>query len=86
MTFEEAKKRLEGWHEDNCIKMSPELLDCYHKALRVITEPNVASWKLNENGSGTCSRCHFTQKNVWDYDRWQRYCGVCGAEMIDANA
>jgi hypothetical protein len=38
-------------------------------------------WKLNKDGSGTCNQCHFTQKNVWDMDRWQRYCGVCGALM-----
>ena len=38
-------------------------------------------WKLHSNGSGTCDQCHFTQCNVWDYDSWQRYCGVCGAKM-----
>lgn len=40
-----------------------------------------ATWTLNKTGSGTCSNCHFTQANVWDYDSYQRYCGVCGAEM-----
>lgn len=38
-------------------------------------------WRLNNDGSGTCSECHFTQKNVWDMDNWQNYCGVCGAKM-----
>ena len=38
-------------------------------------------WKLLDSGNGTCSECHFTQKNVWDYDGWQSYCGVCGAKM-----
>lgn len=38
-------------------------------------------WKLRDDGSGTCSECGFTQKNVWDYDNWQNYCGVCGADM-----
>ena len=38
-------------------------------------------WKLNKDGSGTCSECHFTQKNVWDYDNYQNYCGHCGAKM-----
>ena len=85
MTFEEAKKKLEDWYEDNCVEISPELLDCCYRALQVVTKPNIASWKLNRDGSGTCNKCHFTQKNVWDYDNWQRYCGVCGAEMIDAN-
>lgn len=38
-------------------------------------------WKLNKDGSGTCNQCHITQKNVWDYDNWQNYCGHCGAKM-----
>ena len=38
-------------------------------------------WKLNRDGSGTCSVCHFTQSNVWDLDRRQNYCGHCGADM-----
>lgn len=41
-----------------------------------------AKWKLNKSGSGTCSNCKKTQKNVWDYDGWQSYCGCCGAKMI----
>ena len=44
-----------------------------------------AKWKLHKNGDGTCSRCHFTQTCVWDYDNWQKYCGHCGAHMTDAN-
>ncbi len=39
------------------------------------------TWKLNKDGSGTCDQCHFTQKAVWDFDRWQNFCGVCGADM-----
>lgn len=38
-------------------------------------------WRLHDDGSGTCDQCRCTQKNVWDYDNWQKYCGVCGAEM-----
>lgn len=30
-------------------------------------------WELHKDGSGTCSECHFTQKNVWDYDNWQNF-------------
>lgn len=40
-----------------------------------------ATWKLNNYGSGTCSACNFTQRGVWDYDNFQRYCGCCGAKM-----
>ena len=40
-----------------------------------------ATWYLNENGSGMCSNCRVTQKDVWDFDKWQNYCGHCGAKM-----
>lgn len=40
-----------------------------------------ATWALNKTVTGTCSNCHFTQANVWDYDNYQQYCGVCGAKM-----
>ena len=39
-------------------------------------------WKFHSDGSGTCNQCHFTQKNVWDYDNHQKFCGVCGAKMV----
>ena len=39
------------------------------------------TWQLNKDGSGTCDQCHFTQRNVWDMDNWQNFCGVCGADM-----
>lgn len=42
-------------------------------------------WELHSDGSGTCSECHKRQKNIWDYDRWQPYCGECGAKMKGAN-
>ena len=38
-------------------------------------------WTLHKNGSATCSECHFWQNSIWDMDRWQNYCGVCGAKM-----
>lgn len=40
-----------------------------------------AEWTLNRDGSGTCGRCHFTQRSVYDQDSYQRYCGCCGAKM-----
>ena len=39
-------------------------------------------WKFHKDGSGTCSECHTTQKNIWDYDNWQNFCGHCGAKMM----
>lgn len=46
-----------------------------------VVEVKRGKWKLNRDGSGTCSECHFTQRDVWNYDNWQNYCGVCGAKM-----
>ena len=46
-----------------------------------VVEVKHGKWKLLSSGSGTCSECGFTQKNVWDYDTWQNYCGHCGAKM-----
>ena len=46
-----------------------------------VTVQKHGRWILHDNGSGTCDQCRFTQKNVWDYDNWQNYCGVCGADM-----
>lgn len=40
MTYEEAKKKLEDWYEDNCVEISPELLDCCYNALRIVVQLN----------------------------------------------
>ena len=64
-----------------------EPADCYiQQGLFAIPAADVApvrhgEWKFSKDGSGTCNQCGFTQKNVWDHDRWQNYCGVCGAKM-----
>ena len=44
-------------------------------------EAEGGKWRLNSDGSGTCSVCHFTQSAVWDDDGWQNFCGHCGADM-----
>lgn len=46
-----------------------------------VAEVKHGTWKLHKDGSGTCDQCRFTQKNVWDYDNSQNYCGHCGAKM-----
>ena len=46
-----------------------------------VTEAKRGRWELNDDGSGTCSRCNTTQKNVWDLDNYQNFCGHCGAKM-----
>ena len=40
-----------------------------------------SKWIFYTDGSGECERCHIRQKNVWDYDNWQNFCGHCGAKM-----
>ena len=46
-----------------------------------VVEVRHGRWTLHKDGSGTCSECGTTQKNVWDCDSWQNYCGHCGAKM-----
>ena len=48
-----------------------------------VEEVKRSEWILRKDGSGTCKRCGFTQKNVWDYDNWQNFCGHCGANMME---
>lgn len=52
-----------------------------HLIAKGVTIQKRGEWRLNKDGSGTCSECHRTQSAVWDYDTWQRYCGCCGAKM-----
>ena len=40
-------------------------------------------WKLNKDGSATCSHCHRTTRNAYDQDNWFRYCPDCGSRMIE---
>lgn len=58
--------------EDLCIKQAPAA-----DVVKVVH----GKWELHRDGSGTCNQCRITQKNVWDYDNWQNYCGHCGANM-----
>lgn len=60
----------------------PKLLDWLNSQPTAdVAEVKHGEWKLHKDGSGTCNQCRTTQKNVWDYDNWQNYCGVCGAKM-----
>lgn len=46
-----------------------------------VTEVVHSKWMLYTDGSGECERCRMRQKNVWDFDGWQNFCGYCGAKM-----
>ena len=57
------------------------LAEIYSTPTADVVEVRYGTWILNSDGSGTCSECRFAQKNVWDYDNCQGFCGVCGAKM-----
>lgn len=38
-------------------------------------------WKLNRDGSGTCSECGRRQNSCWDLDNYDNFCHFCGADM-----
>lgn len=74
--------------EQECSQCSNEELydDSINHIARTIYEAGYRKqsegvWKFNKDGSGTCSECGMTQKNVWDHDNSQRFCGCCGAKM-----
>lgn len=52
-----------------------------HAPTADVVEVKHSEWILHKDGSGTCKQCGFTQKNVWDFDNWQNFCGHCGADM-----
>lgn len=52
----------------------------YVPAVKVV-EHRRGKWTLRNDGSGICSECHTRQLAVWDMDRWQNFCGNCGADM-----
>ena len=61
----------------NCI------MDEYHTVNPTadVAEVKHGEWILHDDGSGTCKVCGKHQKNIWDMDNWQNYCGHCGAKM-----
>ena len=68
---------------DAKVLMEPVLFDIQQMPTIDAVPVRYGKWTLNIDGSGTCNICHFTQKNVWDMDSWQNFCGVCGADMRD---
>ena len=61
-------------------------IDCCKAAINALDAEQMryGTWKLHKDGSATCMECGKTQKLVWDFDNWQRFCGCCGVEMIGA--
>lgn len=57
-------------------------LRCMEQTPTIDAVPVVhAKWKLNRDGSGTCSNCIRTRNDVWDMGNLDNYCSYCGAMM-----
>lgn len=70
MTFEEAKKRLEDWYEDNMAEISPEFLDCCYEALKRVTLE--AKKPRPIGGRMMCPNCLRNERAL------HFYCDYCG--------
>ena len=65
----------EAWILEKCI-------DKIEGLVSMDAAPVVHSkWRFNNDGSGTCQRCHRHTMNCWDHDSSFRYCPDCGAKM-----
>lgn len=45
-------------------------------------EHKTGTW-IGRHGWAQCSECGMWQSNIYDFENWQRYCGHCGAEMLN---
>ena len=59
--------------------VEPEAKECGH--LTEVIPVKRGKWILHKNGDATCDQCHRWQKDIWDFDTWQNFCGHCGADM-----
>ena len=78
--YRRCLKLIETWYE-RCLKALDIAKMFEDRAERAEAIKSIGKWKTHKDGSGTCPFCHFTQKAVWNMDRWQEYCGHCGAKM-----
>jgi hypothetical protein len=61
----------------DCLMNNNHSINCSADVVEVVH----SKWILYTDGSGECERCHTRQKNVWDFENWQNFCGHCGAKM-----
>ena len=73
-------------HKDSleCDDCENELIAEYLLANDVATVVH-GEWINCNGGNATCSHCKTRQKNVYDDDNEQRFCGHCGAKMDGGN-
>lgn len=67
--------------ENGGIRVSPELWEELARIIENSEEVKHGEWILHPDGSGTCKICNTHQKDIWDMDDWQNFCGHCGAKM-----
>lgn len=85
----EVRQKIRTWIKRAEEREEYAAAECFEDCLYLLNDAPAADvvevrhgrWRLNRNGSGTCSECGMTQNDVWDFDNWQRYCGCCGAKM-----
>ena len=75
------KKEMLKSDEIKDIKAELEWYKTKYFELKNNTTNKKGKWINLNNGDATCDQCRFTQKYIYDDDKYQRYCGVCGAEM-----
>lgn len=89
MTYEETKQRLDNWCSGADVIISPEVLECCHRAIQKQIPQKVVSDGHDESDFVYCPACNeFLESNEGAYDafwenNWQPiYCHKCGQAMI----
>lgn len=82
----DADKMREDWlenGENEYVYDTNSVLDSIdEQPIADVVEVKRGEWVSHHpDGSAICSVCGRKQKDVWDFDNWQNYCGHCGADM-----
>ena len=78
MTYEEAKKRLEDWYKDNCVEISPELLDCCYNAIK--KQVPKTPQDFDSVPRNRCPSCHDAVR-VYSHGMKLKHCPWCGQAL-----
>lgn len=86
MRYIDADKMREEWlenGENEYVYDTNSVLDSIDEQPTAdVVEVKRGEWVSHHpDGSAICSVCGRKQKDVWDFDNWQNYCGHCGADM-----
>ena len=86
MRYIDADKMREEWlenGENEYVYDTNSVLDSIDaQPTADVVEVKHGEWVSHHpDGSAICSVCGRKQKDVWDFDNWQNFCGHCGADM-----